>query len=154
MITKLTLVILISFGSAVYSRYGSLDIGDNENYSDDTVNDEINYDPDSVDLIVNIALSLFDSLQEYSKHLDQDQDKFKVKFKPKLVIEDIQPLYDDMDQPEENNEELREIIDPDNIDDNLKNHRDQSDIADSEAEIKKILLQQYDTGNCCVVLQQ
>ena len=56
---------------------------------DTTENGIISYDKDSVDLIVNIALSLFDSLQDYTKHINETEEKIKVKFKPKLIIEEV-----------------------------------------------------------------
>ena len=67
---------------------------------DTSENGVISYDQDSVDLIVNIALSLFDSLQDYTKQINETEDKVKVKFKPKLVIEEIDiesdPTHDNL----------------------------------------------------------
>ena len=101
--------------------------------------DSVNYDSSSVDLIVNIALSLFDSLQEYTKQMEDDEDKLKVKFKPKLVIEEIKPVEisynNDIPVPE-----LREIdysyddneITDNHNDDKLLNHQN-----DPKTEIKE-----------------
>ena len=101
--------------------------------------DSVNYDSSSVDLIVNIALSLFDSLQEYTKQMEDDEDKLKVKFKPKLVIEEIKPFEisynNDIPVPElreiDYNYDDNEITDNHN-DDKLLNHQN-----DPKTEIKE-----------------
>jgi len=119
--------------------------------------DSVNYDSSSVDLIVNIALSLFDSLQEYTKQMEEDEDKLKVKFKPKLVIEEIKPAEisynNDISVPE-----LREIdysyddneITDNHNDDKLLNHQTdpKADIKESERNIaiKLALNDNFDDG--------
>ena len=54
---------------------------------EDTIeNGIISYDKDSVDLIVNIALSLFDSLQDFTKHINETEEKIKVKFSTYFLL--------------------------------------------------------------------
>ena len=121
---------------------------------DTSENGVISYDQDSVDLIVNIALSLFDSLQDYTKQINETEDKVKVKFKPKLVIEEVDiesdPTHDNLlfleQEPEfrkiNNAEEdiydsVNEINLYDKDKENLKNHRNNA-LKDSDA--KKIAI--------------
>ena len=118
---------------------------------DPTENGIISYDKDSVDLIVNIALSLFDSLQDFTKHINETEEKIKVKFKPKLIVEEVDTDPDLPDHGEllflEDEPELREINYDDEEDSsvanneinssdytegNLNNHRKDA-LKDSEA---------------------
>ena len=110
----------------------------------------VSYDPASVDLIVNIALSLFDSLQQYTSGLEAEdggEDKVKVKFKPKLVIEEIEdtePRNDDINNSEllflQDEPEFRELADDyrdyaatSSTEDNLSNHRSDPRLTETEA---------------------
>lgn len=94
---------------------------------EDTIeNGIISYDKDSVDLIVNIALSLFDSLQDFTKHINETEEKIKVKFKPKLIIEEVDTEPDLPEHGEllflEDEPELREINYDDEEDTSLANN--------------------------------
>ena len=110
----------------------------------------VSYDPASVDLIVNIALSLFDSLQQYTSGLEAEdggEDKVKVKFKPKLVIEEIEdtePRNDDINNSEllflQDEPEFRDLADDyhdyaatSSTEDNLGNHRSDPRLTETEA---------------------
>ena len=111
----------------------------------------VSYDPASVDLIVNIALSLFDSLQQYTSGLETEgggEDTVKVKFKPKLVveqIEDTEPHTDDINNSEllflQDEPEFRDIAgdyyddhaDTSSTEDNLSHHRSDPRLTESEA---------------------
>ena len=111
----------------------------------------VSYDPASVDLIVNIALSLFDSLQQYTSGLEAEgggEDTVKVKFKPKLVIEQIEetePHTDDINNSEllflQDEPEFRDIAgdyyddhaDTSSTEDNLSHHRSDPRLTESEA---------------------
>ena len=111
----------------------------------------VSYDPASVDLIVNIALSLFDSLQQYTSGLEAEgggEDTVKVKFKPKLVVEEIEetePHTDDINNSEllflQDEPEFRDIADDyyddhadtSSTEDNLSNHRSDPRLTESEA---------------------
>ena len=119
---------------------------------DTTENGIISYDKDSVDLIVNIALSLFDSLQDYTKHINETEEKIKVKFKPKLIIEEVdtdphlehEELLFLEDEPElreisfeDEDSSRNEINSEDYAEVNLNNHR--KDALD-ESEARKIAI--------------
>ena len=109
------------------------------------------YDPAPVDLIVNIALSLFDSLQQYTSGLEAEgggEDTVKVKFKPKLVIEQIEetePHTDHINNSEllflQDEPEFRDIADDSyddyadtsSTEDNLSHHRSDPRLTESEA---------------------
>ena len=130
---------------------------------DTTENGVISYDKDSVDLIVNIALSLFDSLQDYTKHINETEEKIKVKFKPKLIIEEVDTepeieheellfledesefreiSYDEEETSLESNEINNKAFDI--AEDNLINHREDA-LKDSEARMIAIKLALEDT---------
>ena len=119
---------------------------------DTTENGIISYDKDSVDLIVNIALSLFDSLQDYTKHINETEEKIKVKFKPKLIIEEVDtdPHFEHgellflEDEPElreisyeDEDRSRNEISGKDYTEVNLNNHRKD---ALNESEARKIAI--------------
>ena len=119
---------------------------------DTTENGIISYDKDSVDLIVNIALSLFDSLQDYTKHINETEEKIKVKFKPKLIIEEVdtdphlehEELLFLEDEPElreisfeDEDSSRNEINSEDSNEVNLNNHRKD---ALNESEARKIAI--------------
>ena len=77
-----------------------------EDVDDDGGSSHPEPDPESVDLVVNIALSLFDSLKEYTNHLKEDEEDYKIIFKPKLA----EDLIESFVESELSNPELREII--------------------------------------------
>ena len=96
--------------------------------TDEEVNDDeaVIYDPESVNLVVNIALSLFDSLQQHYISLKQHQQQVeklnnenKIKFRPQSV-ERNDNVSLDQTEPGSDQEHNKTSADTKN---NLENHR-------------------------------
>lgn len=104
--------------------------------------DVFTYDPESVNLVVNIALSLFDSLQNYYARLKQhetNQTVQKIKFRPQSVSDNTARIEtNDVDEVEINvnvNEKVENS--------NLENHRNTTQLTKEEIQqvTKKLTLE-------------